>query len=173
MDCCSWRLASGSVLPMKMEILQRRFPAPVDHHLHPFITYSSPSRSMRLWMLVASDDATSGSVMQKHDRISPSSNGFSHRSCCSGEPYRTRTSMFPVSGALQLKTSGAMRLRPMISHSGAYSRLERPAPYSESGKNMFQSPADLAFSFNSSMIGGVLQRSPPVSTCSWCVFSLG
>src|SRR3984957_17046981 len=34
--------------------------------------------------------------------------------------------MLPVSGALQLKTSGARCERPMISHSGAYSRLVRP-----------------------------------------------
>ena len=36
--------------------------------------------------------------------------------------------MLPVSGALQLHASGAMKLRPMISASGAYSRLVSPAP---------------------------------------------
>ena len=34
--------------------------------------------------------------------------------------------MLPVSGALQLKTSGAIGERPMISHRGAYSRLVSP-----------------------------------------------
>ena len=34
--------------------------------------------------------------------------------------------MLPVSGALQLNTSGARCERPMISHKGAYSRLVRP-----------------------------------------------
>ncbi len=34
--------------------------------------------------------------------------------------------MLPVSGALQLHASGAMKLRPMISASGAYSRFVRP-----------------------------------------------
>jgi hypothetical protein len=35
------------------------------------MTYSSPWRSMRVQMLVASDEATSGSVMAKAERISP------------------------------------------------------------------------------------------------------
>ena len=34
--------------------------------------------------------------------------------------------MLPVSGAEQLNTSGAIVERPMISHSGAYSRLVKP-----------------------------------------------
>ena len=34
---------------------------------------------MRDWMLVASDEATSGSVIAKHERISPASSGSSHR----------------------------------------------------------------------------------------------
>ena len=34
----------------------------------------------------------------------------------------------PVSGALQLKTSGAKKDRPITSHSGAYSALLSPAP---------------------------------------------
>ena len=36
--------------------------------------------------------------------------------------------MLPVSGAEQLNTSGANGERPMISQSGAYSRLVSPAP---------------------------------------------
>ncbi len=73
--------------------------------------------------------------------------------------------MFPVSGALQLKTSGAMRLRPMISQSGAYSRLESPAPNSDSGRKRFQSPAAFAFSLSSSMIEGVSQRLSASLSC--------
>src|SRR5205807_387167 len=50
--------------------------------------------------------------------------------------------MFPVSGAEQLKTSGANGdTRPMISQSGAYSTLVSPAPYSLSGRNRFHKPA--------------------------------
>lgn len=41
--------------------------------------------------------------------------------------------MFPVSGALQLHASGAIALRPMISASGAYSRLVSPGPHSACG----------------------------------------
>src|SRR5580704_1944496 len=84
MDCCLWRGALGSVLPMKIEILQRGSPAPDDHHLRPLITYSLPSLVMLAPMLVASDDATSGSVIEKQDRISPASSGVSHFSFCSG-----------------------------------------------------------------------------------------
>jgi hypothetical protein len=36
--------------------------------------------------------------------------------------------MLPVSGAEQLKISDAHEIRPMISASGAYSRLVIPAP---------------------------------------------
>src|SRR6266478_952647 len=86
MDCCWCFLALGSVLPMKIAILQRGSPAPEDHHLRPLITYSSPLRTMLDWMLVASDEATSFSVMLKHERISPASSGFSHFCCCSGVP---------------------------------------------------------------------------------------
>ena len=70
-------------------------------------------------MLVASLDATAGSVIANPERIVPSRSGFSQRSFCSGEPYFTRTSAFPVSGALQLKTSGARKLVPVISAIGA------------------------------------------------------
>jgi hypothetical protein len=34
--------------------------------------------------------------------------------------------MLPVSGALQLNTSGASSERPMISHNGAYSEFDSP-----------------------------------------------
>ena len=79
-------------------------------------------------MLVASDDATDGSVIAKADLISPASKGSSHCFLCSSEPYLSNTSILPVSGALQLKDSDANRLRPMISAKCAYSRLEIPAP---------------------------------------------
>jgi len=52
-------------------------------------------------MFFASDEARFGSVMPKHDRISPLSKGSSHFSFCSGVPTRSSTSMLPVSGALQ------------------------------------------------------------------------
>jgi len=43
------------------------------------MTSSSPSQEILVAMFVASEDATSGSVIAKHERISPSSSGSSHR----------------------------------------------------------------------------------------------
>ena len=74
---------------------------------------------MRSSMFVASELATSGSVIANAERISPSRSGASQRSFCSGEPNWCSTSMFPVSGAEQLHTSEAMCERPRISASGA------------------------------------------------------
>ena len=81
--------------------------------------------------------------------------------------------MLPVSGAEQLKTSGAMGERPMISQSGAYSRLVRPAPRSLSGRNRFHRPRSRALALSSSMMGGTVHRSAADSSCWWNVASLG
>ena len=86
-DCWRCRSAlSGSVFPIRMKTLQRSFIAPVMYHLRPLMTYSLPWRSMRVLMLVASDEATAGSVMANAERISPSSKGCSQRAFCSAEP---------------------------------------------------------------------------------------
>src|SRR5919109_5649771 len=83
-DCCLYLSGFlGSVLPMKMRTLQRGSPMPDVHHLCPLMTYSLPSRTIDDSMLVASDEATFGSVMAKAERILPSSNGFSHFFFCS------------------------------------------------------------------------------------------
>src|SRR5680860_1754955 len=71
------------------------------HHLRPLRTYSSPSRFIRIWILVASELATAGSVMANADRTVPSSSGLSHFSLCSSVPKSVSTSMLPVSGAEQ------------------------------------------------------------------------
>ena len=63
-------------------------------------------------MFLASEEATSGSVMANAERISPASSGFSHRSFCSSVPTRSSTSMLPVSGALQFRHSDASGLLP-------------------------------------------------------------
>ena len=68
---------------------------------------------MSMEMLVASELATSGSVMRKALRILPASRSPSHRRCWSGLPCFISTSMFPVSGAEQLHASGARKDRPM------------------------------------------------------------
>ena len=77
-DCCSWRGASGLVLPMKIAMRQRGSPAPEMNHFRPLITYASPLRTMLDRMFVASDEATSGSLIAKHERISPRRSGSSH-----------------------------------------------------------------------------------------------
>ena len=106
-------------------------------------------------MFVASLEATSGSVIPKHERISPSSSGCSQRSCCSGVPNCASTSMFPVSGAAQLIASGAISmLRPVISASGAYSRFVSPGPCASSGRKRFHRPSARAPVFSSSTTGG-------------------
>ena len=116
MECWWWRsLLSSGVRAMKMPILQRGSPTPDDHHFLPFRTMWSPSITAVAAMLVASDEATSGSVMKKTERISPASRGLSHRSFCSALPYFQITSMLPESGALQLKISGAIIERPVCS----------------------------------------------------------
>src|SRR3954470_22167552 len=108
-------------------------------------------------MLVASDEATLGSVMRNAERILPSSSGSHHCLMCSGEPYLSSVSMLPVSGAEQLNTSGAQCTRPMISQSGAYSRLVSVPPC-DFGRQRFHKPAARAFGFSSSMIGTTSQR---------------
>src|SRR5688572_19743585 len=115
-------------------------------------------------MLVASDEATLGSVIRNAERILPSSSGSAHSFTCAGVPYLSSVSMLPVSGAEQLKISGAQVTRPMISHSGAYSRLVRVPPC-DLGRHRFHNPASLAFTFNSSIKGTGCQRLS-LCTCS-------
>src|SRR5262249_32250453 len=79
--------------------------APLVNHLRPLMMYCMPSRRMDVCRFVGSEDAVSGSVMPIHDRIWPSSSGISQCSLCCFVAKRCRSSMFPVSGALQLKPS--------------------------------------------------------------------
>ena len=98
-------------------------------------------------MLVASEEATLGSVIANADLIDPSKRGFNHLSFCSLVPYLSKTSMFPASGAEELKTS-EVHPTPIISARGANSKFVKPYPRSPV-KEKFQRPAPLAFSFNS------------------------
>src|SRR4029078_7082452 len=98
-DCCLCVSAEGSVLPIRIATLQRGSPAPLDHHLRPLMTYSLPRISILHLMLVASDEATSGSVIRNAERMSPSISGFSHSSFCSRVPQRLITFILPLSGA--------------------------------------------------------------------------
>ena len=99
-------------MPIAIRMRQFGCSAPVVHHLRPLSTYSSPSRAIRIAMLVASELATSGSVIAKPERISPSSSGRSQRSCCAAVPKSCSTSMLPLSGAEQLHTSAAISSGP-------------------------------------------------------------
>ena len=71
---------------MKMNSRHSARGACVAHHLWPLMTHSSPSRTMDERMFVASDDATSGSVIAKEERISPASSGSSHSFRCARVP---------------------------------------------------------------------------------------
>ncbi len=178
-DCWRCRSADGSVLPITMKTLQLGFIAPVIHHLRPLRTYSSPSRTIDIAMLVASDDATSGSVMAKAERMSPLRSGSSHCSFCSSVPKRWSTSMLPVSGAAQFIAAGARwMLRPEISARAAYCRLVRPAPSTPScspGRKRFHSPRRRASARISPMTGAEshAQRSSSSPSCSWNTVSAG
>lgn len=174
-DC--WRRGSepsGSDLPITMKILQSGFMAPEMNHLRPVTTYASPSRSMRVSMFVASEEATSGSVIAKAERISPVSSGSSHCFFCSSLANCASSSMFPVSGAAQLVAVGARcGLRPVISASGAYWRLVSPAPYSASGRKRFHRPWRRASAFSSPKTAGVSQGEASRARCSAATGSAG
>jgi hypothetical protein len=79
-----------------------------------------------IWMLVASDEAMSGSVIRKADLILPSIRGLSHWSFWASLPYLASTSMLPVSGAEQLTASEATEDLPSHSAIRPYSRLVKP-----------------------------------------------
>ena len=117
---------------MNMITLHLGSPAPEVHHFSPLITYSSPSKTAVAAMLVASEEATPGSVIPKADLISPASKGLSHSSCCSLVPYLSKTSMLPVSGAEQLNTSDAIPTAPIFSARCEYSKFVKPVPNSPS-----------------------------------------
>ncbi len=103
-------------------------------------------------MLVASDDATAGSVIANADRISPASSGASQSCFCSAVPNRCSVSMFPVSGAWQLIASGAITGdHPVTSATAAYSRFDRP---DSAGRNRFHRPRSRASALRVSITGG-------------------
>mmetsp|Transcript_61769 Transcript_61769/g.147051 ORF Transcript_61769/g.147051 Transcript_61769/m.147051 type:complete len:296 (-) Transcript_61769:138-1025(-) len=177
-DCCRCLGALRSVFPMKMHVLQRGSMAPDVHHLRPFSLYPSPSRAIVEVMFVASDEATSGSVMAKHERAAPESSAGRNRSCCSGVPYLRMTSMFPVSGAEQLKTSDAKGTAPMISARRAYSWIVSPAPCLPSlsrsgGSQRFQSPSAFALPLSASSTGGIVHLVSGSMACCVMAASAG
>ena len=104
--------------------------APDENHLWPSITHSSPSRTARVRSVVGSEPGTSGSVIEKNERISPATSGRSQRPFCSSVPNIHRISALPASGAWQPKTSWPQIERPISSFRWAYTRklpLDPPA----------------------------------------------
>ena len=89
--------------------------APDENHLWPLITQSSPSRTARVRSVVGSEPGTSGSVIEKNERIRPATSGKSHRSFWSLVPNRWRISALPASGAWQPKISWPHSVRPICS----------------------------------------------------------
>ena len=163
------RSPSGADRPMTIATLHSGAIAPLDHHLRPVTTISSVASSSSILqaMLLASEDATSGSVMEYAERMVPSSSGVSHRSRTAGRAKWASTSMFPVSGAAQFIASGAsIGERPDSSASGAYSRLVSPAPRSP-GRNRFQRPRSRACALSSSMTGGRPQGLLCACSATW------
>ena len=70
----------------------------------------SPSRTMRAATFEASEDATSGSVIAKADRISPARSGTSQRLLLGGASRNARGLPYsPCRVPLQLKISGAIK----------------------------------------------------------------
>src|SRR5271165_168840 len=139
------------------------WPIPVLHYLTPLQTTWSPSTTAAACMLVASDDATAGSVMQNAERMVPSSNALSQRRFCASDPHITSTSMLPVRG-VAVEHLGRNGGAACDLGQGRVFQVGKAGPYSGSGKNRFHRPAALAFAFSSSMTRGLFQgRSPPLS----------
>jgi len=113
------RAASGRDTPITITKAQSGWAPPVMYHLRPLTTQSSPSRRRLVAMLVASDEATSGSVMPKAERVRPSSSGSSQRFFCAAVAACCSMIMLGTSGAWALNTSGAHGRRPVISAIGA------------------------------------------------------
>ena len=65
--------------------------------------------------VVGSAPETSGSVIEKNERISPATSGSSHCCFCSSVPNMSRISELPASGAWQPKMSCAQTERPISS----------------------------------------------------------
>mmetsp|Transcript_95895 Transcript_95895/g.205740 ORF Transcript_95895/g.205740 Transcript_95895/m.205740 type:complete len:266 (-) Transcript_95895:256-1053(-) len=151
MDCWECNGPVKLVLPKRTKILHSGRMAPLIHHLCPLITYESPSGSIRQETLVASLEATPGSVMAKAERISPLSNGSNHSFFCSALPNFSMTSMLPVSGAEQFIAKFAAPFMPRISAIGEYSRTES---LHTSGKKRFMMPRDFASARKLRRIGG-------------------
>ena len=100
--------------------------------------------------LVGSLDATSGSVIAKHDRIRPSASGRSQRSFCSSLPAISKVCMLPSSGAMQFMPSAASGAAPTSWEMSAIPSTPTPRPPYSSGRCGVKIPRSRARSRNRS-----------------------
>ena len=90
---------------MHMTIRKSAIDAFDENHLWPLMTHSSPSCTAAVVSSVGSAPAP-GSVIEKHERILPSSSGCIHCSFCSSVPPTAISSALPESGAWLPKMRG-------------------------------------------------------------------
>ena len=168
-DCWRCRSADGSVLPMTMKIVAFGFIAPVIHHLRPLMTYSSPSRSIRVAMLVASEEATVGlghrerrADLAVEQRVAATASSARRCRTVRAPPCcrcRGRSSSSPA--------AARWLLRPVISARAAYWRLVRPAHPAHPGGTGSTARALRASARSSPMIGAESQPSGSAGCSSW------
>ena len=126
-----WGAWSGSVTAITMA--KAAPSAAVVNHLRPLITKSSPSRVAVVDRRVGLEPALSGSVIEKQLRISPARSGSSQRDFWVREPYSARISMFPASGAWQLRARCPKGVRPSSALTRPWSSRLRPSPPCRAG----------------------------------------
>ena len=111
-----------------MRIANRARCALLMNHLWPLITHSSPSWYAHVLMSVGSEPATSGSVIAKHDALTPSHNGFRYFCFCSSVPQCNSVCMLPSSGACALMANGPKLARAASACTIASSTWPSPIP---------------------------------------------
>jgi len=82
------RRGSASASVTAITIPKAEPSAPEENHFRPLITHSSPSSAAVVRRSVGSEPETSGSVIEKNERMSPATSGFNQRSFCSSLPNR-------------------------------------------------------------------------------------
>ena len=93
--------------PFAMMMAKPAPSAPVMNHLLPLITQWLPSFTAVVFSADGSEPAPgAGSVMQKHERMSPRASGRSQRSFCSCVATTSSRWMLPSSGAKMCIATG-------------------------------------------------------------------
>ncbi len=107
-----WSMSARNIVaapssPLAMMMAKPAPSAPVMNHLVPLITQWLPSCTAVVFNAEGSDPAPgAGSVMQKHERMSPRANGRSQRSFCSFVATCSSKWMLPSSGAKMCSATG-------------------------------------------------------------------